>query len=76
MFLRKKKNKSGVVSVQIIDKSFGKYHFLKTIWSSAISCEVERLICEGKQWIKNHLGTLEIDFTDYKQHTELVLKGI
>lgn len=41
-----------------------------------ISCEVERLICEGKQWIKNHLGTLEIDFTDYKQHTELVLKGI
>jgi transposase len=76
VFLRKKQNKSGVVSVQIIDKSSGKYRLLKTIGSSSKSLEIERLTIEGKQWIKNQLGIREIDFTDYKQHTDLVLKGI
>jgi hypothetical protein len=35
MFVRKKKNPSGVVSVQIIDKSTGQYRVLKTIGSSS-----------------------------------------
>jgi hypothetical protein len=34
MFIRKKKNKSGLISVQIIDKSFGKYKVFKTLGSS------------------------------------------
>jgi transposase len=76
VFVRKKNNKSGVVSVQVVDKSSGRYRVLKTIGSSADQAEVERLFQEGKHWIKTHLGTLEMDFTDYKQHTDLVLKGI
>jgi len=35
MFVRKKQNKSGVISVQIIDKSSGKYKVVKTIGSSS-----------------------------------------
>ena len=31
MFVRKKKNKSGSTSIQIIDKSSGKYEVLKTV---------------------------------------------
>jgi len=76
VFVRKKNNKSSVVSVQVVDKSSGRYRVLKTIGSSADQAEVERLFQEGKHWIKTHLGALEIDFTDYKQHTDLVLKGI
>jgi len=34
MFVRQKKNKSGVVRVQIIDKSYGHYKLYKTIGSS------------------------------------------
>jgi hypothetical protein len=34
MFIRQKKNKSGVISIQIIDKSSGKYNVFKTIDSS------------------------------------------
>lgn len=34
MFIRKKKNPSGVISVQIIDKSKGKYKVVHTIGSS------------------------------------------
>lgn len=76
MFLRKKKNKSGVISVQIIDKSSGKYRVLKTIGSSADPNEIEQLVNEGKAWIKQRLGLQELDFTDYNHHTKLVIQGI
>lgn len=76
MFIRQKKNKSGVISIQIIDKSSGKYKLLKTIGSSAVQTEIEQLLVEAKNWMQSYTGTQEIDFTDYKQHTELVLEGI
>jgi transposase len=76
VFVRKKKNKSGVISVQVIDKSSGKYRVFKTIGSSADAVEVDRLFEDGKQWIKNHTGAIELDFTNYRHHTELVLQGL
>lgn len=76
MFVRKKQNKSGVTSVQVVDKSTGKYRMVKTIGSSASASEVVRLIQAGKEWIKNQTGAQEIDFTDYGHHTKLVLQGI
>lgn len=62
--------------MQIIDKSTGKYRMLRTIGSSAVEADIERLIREGYEWIKKHTGTQEFDFTDYKHHTQLVLQGI
>lgn len=76
MFVRKKKNKSGVISIQVIDKSSGKYRVLKTIGSSADAAKVDRLFEDGKQWIKNYTGATELDFTNYRHHTELVLQGL
>lgn len=76
MFVRKKKNKSGVISIQVIDKSTGKYRVIKTIGSSINKTEIEQLYEAGKQWIKNYTGTQELDFTDYRYHTELVLDGL
>lgn len=76
MFVRKKKNKSGVISVQVIDKSSGSYRLLKTIGSSANTIEVDQLYEQAKQWIKNYTGAQELDFTDYRHHTELVLQGL
>lgn len=43
MFVRKKSNKSGSVSIQIIDKSSGKYKVVKTVGSSKDSNEIEKL---------------------------------
>jgi hypothetical protein len=43
MFVRQKKNPSGVISIQVIDKSVGKYKMLKSIGSSACSDEVDQL---------------------------------
>ncbi|MDP2939438.1 MAG: IS1634 family transposase [Candidatus Omnitrophota bacterium] len=52
MFLRKLKNRSGSVSVQIISKSTGKYKVLKTIGSSYNEQEVQKLIYLAKQEIE------------------------
>lgn len=52
MFLRKKKNLSGSTSIQIISKSGGKYHVLKTIGSSSREQELQQLWFLGKQEIE------------------------
>ena len=52
MFLRKKKNKSGSISVQIISKSGGKYKVVKTIGSGRTEQEIEKLYYLGKQEIE------------------------
>lgn len=57
MFIRKKKNPSGVISVQIIDKSKGKYKVVRTIGSSKDELFVDDLIKKGCQWIEVQSGT-------------------
>lgn len=76
MFVREKKNPSGVASVQIIDKSSGKYRMIKTIGSSSDPNEVARLFREGEAWIKSRIGQTEIDFTDEIQITRQILDNI
>jgi transposase len=50
MFVRKKHNKSGSFSVQVIDKSNG-YHVVKTIGAACDPAEVSRLVELGKAFI-------------------------
>lgn len=51
MFVRKKKNKSGSVSVQIISKEDGNYRVIQTVGSSQDVHEIEQLVLQGKQII-------------------------
>jgi predicted Zn-dependent peptidase/transposase len=76
MFVRKKKNFSGLISVQVIDNSTGKYVVKKTIGSSSNSFEVERLVELGHQWIRDHTGQPEIDFTNYERLAQQVLDQV
>ncbi len=76
VFLRKKKNKSGKISVQIIDKSTGKYKVLKTIGCSSHPEQLERYIKEGRDWIKSKLAQLEIDFVEEKKQIDGLLNNI
>lgn len=52
MFLREKKNKSGSVSVQIIQKLRGKYKVLQTIGNGRTEQEITKLNYIGKQEIE------------------------
>ncbi len=74
MFVRKKKNKSGVISVQVIDKSNGKYKVVKTISSSSNPFKVEKLVIQGKQWIKEQTNILELNFSDKAERIPQIRK--
>jgi len=76
MFVRKKPNKSGKISVQVIEKIKGKYKVAKTIGSSADESEVERLVTLGEEWIRNYKGTLEIPFNDEERIADSVLESV
>jgi len=69
-------NKSGVISVQVIDKSSGKYKVVETIGSSSEASVVEKLCNEANQWIKNHAGQLELDFQNERQLYSRFISGI
>jgi len=76
MFVRKKINPSGIVSVQVIDKSAGKYKMLRTIGSSIDPVVVDHLVHQGEEWIKARSGQLEFDFTDERRLAHQVLNSI
>lgn len=67
MFVRKKKNKSGVISIQIIDKSSGKYKVVKTIGSSDNVAEIEQLYQKALFEIPKLTGQSQINFDIEKE---------
>ncbi len=64
MFIRKKKNKSGSISIQIISKNNGKYKVIETIGCSKNDYELEQLEKEAK----NRLLELEPNLFDFAQY--------
>jgi len=63
VFVRKKRNKSGVISIQIITKLKGKSKLVKTIGSTKDTNEVDRFVKEGKRFIDGYLGQQILDFS-------------
>ena len=66
MFVRKKKNKSGIVSIQIIDKSSGNYELYRTVGSSDEPKEIDRLFEEGKKEVEQLTGQQSLLFDQKK----------
>lgn len=62
MFVRRKKNKSGTVSIVVVDKHEGKFKELHTVGIAHSEEEIASLCAKGKQWIDNHMGQQTIDF--------------
>jgi len=64
MFVRKKVNKSGIISVQVITKIHGKSKLVKTIGSSKDAHIIDELIKKGRQFIATFEGQKVFDFSD------------
>lgn len=62
MFIRKKKNRSGTVSIVIVDKHGGKFKELHTVGIACNEEDISRLCEQGRNWINNHLRSPELDF--------------
>jgi len=76
MFVRKKPNKSGKISIQVIEKINGINKVAKTIGSSSNPDEVEKLISIGEEWIRNYKGLLQIPFNNEEQIADSVLESV
>ena len=72
MFVRKRKNKSGSISVVVTDKSGGRFRELKTIGIATTAEEVGRMEREAHEWIARHRGQHALDFDGVEQKTAVV----
>ena len=64
MFVRKKENRSGVISVQVITKIHGKSKLIRTIGSSHDEKVIENLVEKGNQFIASFGVQKTFDFSD------------
>lgn len=76
MFVRKKKNKSGVISIQVIEKQNGKSVLVKTIGSSSDQQEVNKLFDQGRDYILRYGGQQVFQFEDEKEIVEAHFKAL
>jgi hypothetical protein len=72
MFVRKKRNKSGSVSVQIIDKSDG-YRIVETVGSSKDQDKIEFLVRKARHTIRTS-GGKQSELFSFKTPEELVVR--
>lgn len=70
MFVRKKKNRSGTISVVVVSKASGQFKELKNFGVVSTDEEAESLCRQAKDWIETYGGQLELDF-DNKREREL-----
>jgi len=66
MFVRKKNNRSGTVSVVIVNKHSGAYREIHTVGTSSKESEVAKLVEEGKKWIRQQIALPDM-FDKYKR---------
>jgi len=76
MFVRKKVNKSGVVSVQIITKINGKSKLVKTIGSSDNADVIKSYVNEGDRYITTFGGQKAFDFSNESTMVRSIFQSI
>lgn len=76
MFVRKKSNKSGVISIQVIAKIDGKSKLIKTIGSSREERTIKELTEKGQHYIATFGGQTALDFSDETNLIQSVFQQI
>ncbi len=64
MFIRKLKNRSGSVSIQIISKARGRYKVVKTLGSATTRQEMDRLIGQAEQEVEKLSDPLSLFYSE------------
>lgn len=64
MYVRRKRNRSGSISIVVVDKSRGKYREIKAFGTSIDPDEVDRICLEASRWISKFGGQQEMDFSE------------
>lgn len=61
MFVRKKKNRSGTVTIVVVDKSHGRFREVHNLGTSSDAHEIEKLEQEARKWICKYVGQPALD---------------
>ena len=76
VFVRRKLNKSGVISIQVILKQNGKQKLIKTIGSSSDPSEVERLFQAGNVFMQGYEGQQYLNFNETSKDIKSAFESI
>jgi len=66
MFVRKKKNRSGTISVVVVSKSHGQFEEVKSFGVAHTQIEAENLYQTALRWLRSHDGQQDLDFENNK----------
>lgn len=66
MFVRKKRNRSGTISIVVVSKSHGQFKEVKSFGVAHTESEVENLYQTALHWLKTHGGQQTLDFENNK----------
>ena len=64
MFVRKKNNRSGSISIVVVSKAHGKFTEVKKFGVAKSEEEAEELFQKAQLWLRTHDGQQELDFDD------------
>ena len=80
MFVRKKTNRSGTISVVVVSKAHGKFTEVKKFGVAKSEEKADELFRKAQLWLRTHDGQQELDFDDRKgkevEETERFLSNI
>lgn len=64
MYVRHKRNRSGSITIVVVDKSNGAYREIKTFGTSKEPKELDGFLLEASRWISRYGGQQELDFDE------------
>jgi transposase len=77
MHVRRKRNRSGTISVVVVSKGQGKYREIKNFGTSDSEEKIASLVKDADLWLRNYEGQQELDFENTKgrelEETERVI---
>ncbi len=80
MFVRKKTNRSGTISVVVVSKAHGKFTEVKKFGVAKSEAEADELFQKAQLWLRTHDGQQELDFDNRRgketEETERFLNNI
>ncbi len=80
MYVRKKKNRSGSISVVVVSKSSGRYKEIKCFGTASSEEDADNLCNVAQRWIGTYRGQQELDFDENKrlelEETERVINNM
>lgn len=80
MFVRKKVNRSGSISIVVVSKFHGKFTEVKKFGVAKCEEEADGLFQKAQLWLRSYAGQQELDFNDRKskelEETECVVDNM